>query len=565
MPTSNDAKVAALVESALRHLQRGEIEQARQAFERAVELRPNEPDLEFGVGNCLAMLGRLAEAERVFRRVLGSHSRHALGWFNLANAVNEQKRYQEAAELYARAAQLAPQFAEARNNLGGALYRLGRLEDAAAAFRACLALKPGFLPAYASLAIVLNDLRRPREAEDLCRNSLARDPNQPIALSMLGKSLSLQNRWQEGIAFHEKAVALNPGSAEAHGYLGEALARTGRLDEALAAFDRAIAANAEVSYPHFAKAIALLAHGRISEAAAEYRHRDARKLLEAQHPAIAFSDALPHDLSGRPVWLFGEQGLGDELFFLRYATALKSRGARVHVLANPKIAGILARCGAIDEVTTTAGSLPHPAPGPVVLVGDLPLATLHSSTPGFPPPLPLTPHAQSAGRAARLLEALGPPPYFGLTWRAGTELGAQRGQLWMLTKEIPLAPLATAVRGIQATLVSLQRNPRAGEIEELTRLAGRPVRDLSALNEDLEDMLAVLAAIDDYIGVSNTNMHLRAGAGRTARVLVPWPAEWRWMATGDESPWFPGFRVYRQQADGGWDDALRRLAADLRS
>jgi hypothetical protein len=381
---------------------------------------------------------------------------------------------------------------------------------------------------------------------------------------MLGKSLSLQNRWQEGIAFHEKAVALNPGSAEAHGYLGDALARTGSLDAALAAFDRAIALNAAVSYPHFAKAIALLAHGRISEAAAEYRHRDARKLLEAQYPAIAFSETLPDDLAGRQVRLIGEQGIGDELFFLRYAPAIQSRGARVHVRANPRIAGILARCGALDEVTTPADSLPHPSPDPVVLVGDLPLAT-RSSSPGYPPPLPLIPHAQSAGRAARLLEALGPPPYFGLTWRAGTELGAQRGQLWLLSKEIPLAPLATAVRGIEATLVSLQRNPRAGETEELARLAGRPVHDLSALNEDLEDMLAVLAVIDDYIGVSNTNMHLRAGAGRTARVLVPWPAEWRWMATGDESPWFPGFRVYRQLPDGSWDDALRRLAADLRS
>ncbi len=58
-------------------------------------------------------------------------------------------------------------------------------------------------------------------------------------------------------------------------------------------------------------------------------------------------------------------------------------------------------------------------------------------------------------------------------------------------------------------------------------------------------------------------MHLRAGAGRTTRVLVPCPAEWRWMAAGDESPWFPGFRIYRQSLDGGWDAALSALRADL--
>ena len=89
------------------------------------------------------------------------------------------------------------------------------------------------------------------------------------------------------------------------------------------------------------------------------------------------------------------------------------------------------------------------------------------------------------------------------------------------------------------------------------------MHDLSALNEDLEAMLALLALIDDYVGVSNTNMHLRAGVGKTARVLVPCPAEWRWMAQGDESPWFPGFKVYRQKTDGNWNEALGRLAADL--
>lgn len=564
MPTRKDAQITALIDSALKHVQLGEIEQARQSFERATRLRPNEPDLELAVGNCLAMLGRLAEAERGFRRLVERHPQHALGWFNLANAVNEQERHEEASILYARVTQLAPQFAEAYNNFGGVLRKLGRFEEAESALRASLRLKPDFLPAYASLAIVLNDLRRPREAEALCRESLARDPNQQIAHSLLGKSLALQNHWHDAIASHEKAVALNPRSAEAYGYLGDTLARTGRLDEALAAFDRAIAVDTLAPYPHYAKAIALFAHGRIREGAAEYKHRDTRKLMEAQLPGIAFSDAVPGDLTSRRVLLVGEQGLGDELFFLRYAPEIKSRGARVHVRATPKIAGILRRCGAIDEVTTPADPLPHPLPDAALLVGDMPLAMIECQAPEFPPPLALTPHEQSAQRAVRRLQELGPPPYFGLTWRAGTESLAQRGHVWLLFKEIPLEALAAMARGIEGSLVSLQRNPRAGETEELARLTGRPVHDLSALNEDLEDMLAVLAVLDDYIGVSNTNMHLRAGAGRTARVLVPWPAEWRWMATGAESPWFPGFRIYRQRLDGDWGDALKRLAADLR-
>jgi hypothetical protein len=85
------------------------------------------------------------------------------------------------------------------------------------------------------------------------------------------------------------------------------------------------------------------------------------------------------------------------------------------------------------------------------------------------------------------------------------------------------------------------------------------------LNENLEDMVALLAELDEYVGVSNTNMHLMAGLGKTARVLVANPPEWRWMGAGDASPWFPGFRLYRQNQDGAWDGALDRLVTDLRA
>jgi hypothetical protein len=183
--------------------------------------------------------------------------------------------------------------------------------------------------------------------------------------------------------------------------------------------------------------------------------------------------------------------------------------------------------------------------------------------PELPAPFPLAPLPDRVSELGKRLSALGPPPYLALTWRGGTPLELQRGSIWYLYKQVPLQQLAEAMRGIQATFLAIQRGTQPGEIESLSASLGAPVHDLTGLNEDLEDMLALLALLDDYVGVSNTNMHLRAAAGKTARVLVPRPAEWRWMAVGYESPWFPGFRVYRQDPDGDWSAALSRLQADL--
>ena len=58
-------------------------------------------------------------------------------------------------------------------------------------------------------------------------------------------------------------------------------------------------------------------------------------------------------------------------------------------------------------------------------------------------------------------------------------------------------------------------------------------------------------------------MHLRAATGRGARVLVPRPYEWRWMYSGEASPWFPGFRIYREDRQLRWKPALERLRDEL--
>ena len=56
-----------------------------------------------------------------------------------------------------------------------------------------------------------------------------------------------------------------------------------------------------------------------------------------------------------------------------------------------------------------------------------------------------------------------------------------------------------------------------------------------------------------------------AGIGKTARVLVVHPPEWRWLADEPESPWFPGFSLYRQEKNGDWGKALDQLIADLKA
>ena len=317
-----------------------------------------------------------------------------------------------------------------------------------------------------------------------------------------------------------------------------------------------------------------------------HAHRPGAAELRASHHAWLPESAFPAGHAQIRICVIGEQGLGDELFFLRYVPRLLAMGPRVTVRCSSRIAPLLRRVDGFPEIVGDETAVPEADVR--ILCGDLPLALGHTeqrpvqSAPAFPRPA-LRDYAQSIGvywpapapsllipasreRTAEVrarLAALGRGPYVGMTWRAGIAPEDQLGGDAVLYKSIEPETLAAALASTPGTVVALQRRPGAGELARASHALGREVHDLTALNDDLESMLALLEALDEYVGVSNTNMHLRASAGRTARVLVPAPAEWRWMHSVPCSPWFPGFSIYRQSLQGDWTNALAALRSDL--
>jgi hypothetical protein len=192
-----------------------------------------------------------------------------------------------------------------------------------------------------------------------------------------------------------------------------------------------------------------------------------------------------------------------------------------------------------------------------VFIGDLPWLLEATDPAGFPDALALAPLPERVARVRASLEAAGPRPWIALTWRGGV---ASTGPARTQVKEYDAGALGEALQGTPGTWIGIQRLPRPGELARISSAIGATVHDFSAMNDDLEDMLALLGLVDEYIGVSNANAHLRASArvGATMQVLVAHPPEWRWGLAAGRSPWFRAMRVVRQQPDGRWEALHRR-------
>ena len=91
-------------------------EQARAAYQRALEMDASLVDARVNLGRLLHEAGLLKEAETEYRGVLAQRE-HGLAAYNLGVVLEDDRRPAEAIHAYARALAADPQLAEAHYNL----------------------------------------------------------------------------------------------------------------------------------------------------------------------------------------------------------------------------------------------------------------------------------------------------------------------------------------------------------------------------------------------------------------------------------------------------------------
>lgn len=147
--TLNPADASAHYNLGLIHQQRGELDDARQRFERAIEIDADEVDAHYQLGRIAREQGRLPDAIKHFEQVVArspAHSQHEI-WREIGATYLAAGQFEDARETLER-------FLENRNLdpqglylMGRALAGLGRQREAASSMQACIeAVKTA--PAY---------------------------------------------------------------------------------------------------------------------------------------------------------------------------------------------------------------------------------------------------------------------------------------------------------------------------------------------------------------------------------------------------------------------------------
>ena len=192
-------------------------------------------------GKALHRMGRIAEAEAIYRSVLARDPRQFDALHLLGLIRYQQGRAGEAHELLSQAIELRPGSPQALALFMAALLALGRLEEALAACDRLIAINPRDLDALYTRAVVLSRLRRFDDALLAFDKVLARGGGSVDALFERGNILAALGRFDEAVACYEAVLKKAPAHLGALTNRGNALARLGRHAEAITCYEALLA------------------------------------------------------------------------------------------------------------------------------------------------------------------------------------------------------------------------------------------------------------------------------------------------------------------------------------
>lgn len=499
--------------------------------------------------------GHLKEAELLCREILQSVPKQPQALHLFGAIAYQKKQYNVAIELIGKAIEANPQNPQFHNTLGAALRAIGKFQEAIICYQRAVSIKPDYTEAYNNMGNAFFSQRRYADAVEKYNQVVSLNPDYIEAYNSMAVALQYQGKYDAAMEKCNQALSLKPDYAEAYNTMASVLLKKGLYAEAIENYRQALRLKPDYADAHVNLGMILLLGGSFQEGWAEYQWRvKAKKGLIYPHLyELPCWDGSP--FVGKRLLVHYEQGLGDNIQFVRYLPMVKSRGGTVICEMLKPLIGLLHGFPGIDDLIDASSKRKrHDKFDFYVPFLELPriFGTTLETIPADVPYL----YADSTKIEYWRQRLVGAAFKVGIVWAGKPAHTEDSSRSCMLRHFVPLSKIP----GVR--LYGLQKGEAAGQVKDLTGKIS--ITDLADELNDFEDTAGVIENLDLVISVDTAVLHLAGAMCKPAWAILPFTPDFRWMLSREDSPWYPTVRLFRQSRYGNWDDVFQRLTEELK-
>ncbi len=497
----------------------------------------------------------------------------------LALALHAQERPARALHYVRKAIRLDPQRAEAFEIEARILLAQERIEQAAHSLQRAIALDPGRADWYFALGkLYIRRLGDEARSLEMFKRGIAVDPANRFGYVGVGRCAIQGRNLSAARAYARTAM---PGACPADTDLGvaRALEHYGRYDEALECRAEIIRTG-----PEDTKTLNALARicDALGDRASALKYHERAFLLDARHgesfyyylfklrefdrardvywaakpELLHFADRKNPAWHGRTVLLDSVGGYGDSVQFARFGALLKQRGARVILRCQKGFCSLASTMPGIDLAVAPYDQTPDIDCELVLFLETYLILGFDIEEALGQVPYLRPPRSACAKWAGRL-----PPDdklKVGICWAGG---GSSLHNRYAF-RSIPLSQWTPLLEIPGVSWIGLQKGPVVREVARASKVI--PLLNPGNEFRDFTDAAAALLTCDLVISVDTSIAHLAGALQKPVFTFIPHRCCYRWHLDTDESSWYPGMKLFRQERPGDWTGAILKAAQEVR-
>ncbi|MCD4678603.1 MAG: tetratricopeptide repeat-containing glycosyltransferase family protein [Desulfobacula sp.] len=460
--------------------------------------------------------------------------------------------YREAEMAYRQVLSIDPENPDAIHFMGVLAFHVNQNKIAKEFLTKAIKLTPDNAACYLNMGNVLQQEEDYEGAVKWYERSKALNPNNKKVYSNLGVAFSKIGKLEASVASLKKSIKLDPCYADAHNNLSETYKFLGEYDKALDSSNKAISLVSNFVAARWNRSILLLLKGDLENGLAEYEWRWQRPQTKSR----SFDSGEKwqgQQLTGKTIFVYEEQGMGDTIQFMRYLPLLQSMGGKVILEVVAPLVRLVESFKGFDRLWVGIKNVDtRPTDRfdfhvPLLALPGIFKTTLENIPDKIPYLRPDSHLVQVWKKRIKKLDSF----KIGIVWAGHQNHANDMNRSVLLSKFKSLKKLE------KISLYSLQKE-KYGRWTNIN-----PVQifdqDLGEEISDFADTAAIIENLDLVISIDTSVVHLAGALGKEVLTLLPFSPDWRWMIDRDDSPWYPTMKLFRQPAPGDWNTVFKNV------
>ena len=231
----------------------------------------------------LINLGKVEEAEELYRKLINAGSKNHVVYGNLAALCGLSGKRKEMIKLLNIALKINPSYSDAHTNLGLAFKDQRNFKASVKSFRQAIKFDPNNSNAYFNLGTLFEEQGDTKEAIKLYRKAIKANPRNGAPYNNLGSIFKNQGNLKDAVNYFQQAIKINSRHGKAYCNLGTAYMCQEKFNDAIKAYKKSININPNFYQAYNNLGIAFQASGDLEEAIDSFKK--ALKLNQEFHDA----------------------------------------------------------------------------------------------------------------------------------------------------------------------------------------------------------------------------------------------------------------------------------------